>query len=70
MSAVNLVLSDIVHIRHGGAHHPAGHVLRRKGLSLWLDLDQLDAAALQRVPLPLAVDPACAGPRLRDNRQY
>ena len=39
--SVNLVLSDIVHIRHGGAHHPAGHVLRRKGLSLWLDLDRL-----------------------------
>ena len=47
MSAVNLVLSDIVHIRHGGAHHPASHVLRRKGLSLWLDLDQLDAADRQ-----------------------
>lgn len=47
MSAVDLVLSDIVHIRHGGAHHPAVHVLRRKGLSLWLDLDQLDAADRQ-----------------------
>ena len=47
MTAVNLVLSDIVHIRHGGVHHPAGHVLRRKGLSLWLDLDQLDAADRQ-----------------------
>ena len=47
MSAVRLVVSDILHTRHGGANHPASHFLRRRGLSLWIDLDRLDEAAAQ-----------------------
>jgi DUF1365 family protein len=47
MSAVRLVISDILHTRHGGANHPASHFLRRRGLSLWIDLDRLGQADAQ-----------------------
>lgn len=38
MSACRLVISRIDHTRHG----TPSHFLSRKGLSLWIDLDQLD----------------------------
>ena len=44
MSACSLIISDITHTRHGGRHHKASHFLRRKGLSIWIDLDRLDEA--------------------------
>ncbi len=47
MSACDLVISEITHTRHAGPHHSATHFLRRAGLSLWIDLDQLDKAARQ-----------------------
>ena len=47
MSACDLVVSDIVHTRHSGEHHPASHVLRRSGLSIWIDLDRLQEANRQ-----------------------
>ena len=47
MSACDLVVSDIVHTRHSGEHHPASHVLRRSGLSIWIDLDRLREANRQ-----------------------
>ena len=47
MSACDLIVSDIVHTRHGGPHHPASHVLRRRGLSIWIDLDRLKFANCQ-----------------------
>ena len=47
MSACDIVVSDIVHTRHGGPHHPASHVIRRSGLSIWIDLDRLDYANCQ-----------------------
>jgi len=40
MPACRLVLSQISHIRH----QPAMHRLDRRGLSIWLDLDELDEA--------------------------
>lgn len=40
MSPVMLVLSDISHMRYG----KPSHYLKRKGLSLWIDLDNLAAA--------------------------
>ena len=40
MSACTLVLSQIHHTRHG----TPSHFLRRKGLSIWIDLDDLDTA--------------------------
>jgi len=43
MSACNLVLSQIHHTRHG----PPSHFLRRKGLSIWVDLDDLESANRQ-----------------------
>ncbi|MCE2517967.1 MAG: DUF1365 domain-containing protein [Alphaproteobacteria bacterium] len=43
MSAVSLVQSSIVHVRHGSPSHR----LERKGLSIWIDLDDLDGAARQ-----------------------
>ena len=47
MSACDIVVSDIVHTRHSGPHHPASHVLRRSGLSIWIDLDRLGYADSQ-----------------------
>ena len=47
MSACDLVVSDIVHTRHGGENHPVSHVLRRPGLSIWIDLDRLQEANRQ-----------------------
>ena len=47
MSACDLVVSDIIHTRHSGEHHPASHVLRRSGLSIWIDLDRLHEANRQ-----------------------
>ena len=47
MTACQIVVSDIVHTRHAGPHNAASHFLRRKGLSLWIDLDRLDDAAAQ-----------------------
>jgi DUF1365 family protein len=47
MSVCDLVVSDIVHTRHSGEHHPASHVLRRSGLSIWIDLDRLQEANRQ-----------------------
>ena len=47
MSACDIVVSDIVHTRHSGEHHPASHVLRRSGLSIWIDLDHLAEADRQ-----------------------
>jgi len=46
-SACDIVVSDIVHTRHGGDHHPASHVLRRSGLSILIDLDHLVEANRQ-----------------------
>jgi len=46
-AACDIVVSDIIHTRHGGDHHPASHVLRRSGLSIWIDLDQLAEANRQ-----------------------
>lgn len=43
MPACALVPSSIVHVRHGTPQHR----LERKGLSIWVDLDQLDAADAQ-----------------------
>ena len=40
MSACTLVPSQIHHTRHG----TPSHFLRRKGLSIWIDLDDLDTA--------------------------
>ena len=40
MSACSLVPSQIHHTRHG----KPSHFLRRKGLSIWIDLDDLDTA--------------------------
>ena len=47
MSACDIVVSDIVHTRHGGPHHPASHILKRSGLSIWIDLDRMEQAARQ-----------------------
>ena len=46
-AACDIVVSDIVHTRHGGDHHPASHVLRRSGLSILIDLDHLAEANRQ-----------------------
>ncbi len=43
MPACALVPSQIHHTRHG----PPSHFLRRKGLSIWIDLDDLEAASRQ-----------------------
>ena len=43
MSACTLVPSQIHHTRHG----TPSHFLRRKGLSIWIDLDDLDTANKQ-----------------------
>ena len=47
MSVCDIVVSNIFHMRHGGEHHPASHVLRRRGLSIWIDLDRLEVADRQ-----------------------
>ena len=48
MTAVELITSDIVHVRHGSNEKgKPSHVLERKGLSVWIDLDQLDEAGRQ-----------------------
>ena len=48
MTAVDLITSDIVHVRHGGSGQgKPSHVLGRKGLSVWIDLDQLSEAGQQ-----------------------
>ena len=47
MSACDIVVSNIVHTRHGGPHHPASHILKRSGLSIWIDLDRMEQAARQ-----------------------
>ncbi len=44
MSACDIVVSNIVHTRHGGPHHPASHILKRSGLSIWIDLDRMEQA--------------------------
>ena len=43
MPACHIVPSTIIHTRHGAP----SHVLRRRGLSLWVDLDRLDEAGRQ-----------------------
>ena len=43
MAACDLLISDIHHTRHG---HPS-HFLARRGLSIWIDLDQLAEANRQ-----------------------
>ena len=45
MPACALVLSQIHHTRHG----TPSHFLRRKGLSIWIDLDDLNAANRQSI---------------------
>ena len=45
MSFCNLVISEITHSRHSGSHQNSSHFLRRKGLSVWLDLDHLEEAS-------------------------
>ena len=48
MTAVELIPSEIVHVRHGSAMAgKTSHVLARKGLSVWIDLDRLDEADQQ-----------------------
>ena len=47
MSACDIVVSRIVHTRHSGPHHPASHMLKRSGLSIWIDLDRMEQAARQ-----------------------
>ena len=47
MSACDIVVSNIVHTRHSGPHHPASHMLKRSGLSIWIDLDRMEQAARQ-----------------------
>ena len=43
MPACHIVPSTIIHTRHG----TPSHVLRRRGLSVWVDLDRLDEAGRQ-----------------------
>ena len=43
MTACSLVQSSIIHVRHG----TPSHRLERQGLSIWIDLDQLDQADQQ-----------------------
>ena len=43
MTALSLVQSSIVHVRHG----TPSHRLERKGLSIWIDLDHLEEAGRQ-----------------------
>lgn len=47
MSACEIVVSNIVHTRHSGSHHAASHILKRAGLSIWIDLDRMEQAAEQ-----------------------
>ncbi len=48
MAACDLVISEIMHVRHGDqAEGRKSHVLARKGLSLWIDLDRLPDAHVQ-----------------------
>ena len=53
MTACDLVISDIVHIRHtapkGGEGATISHKLARKGLSVWIDLDHLDEVGRQSI---------------------
>ncbi len=44
-----LIVSDIVHIRHSGEHHPASHMLKKSGLSICIDLDNLSRADCQTI---------------------
>lgn len=43
MTACDLLISEIQHVRHG----PKSHFLARRGLSIWIDLDRLDKANSQ-----------------------